>query len=119
MMRRLIILPDHFILGLVIIKKRLMMKKALITLMLCRGDIGRTSFVLYPLRSLPLPIEYLLTQSIDLFYARRGDTSVEANVSFFFVCVRQEGFSCGTVSWLDNLSLILPAISFVTLQMIR
>jgi len=47
MMRRPIILPDHFILGLVIIKKRLMIKKALITLMLCRGDIGRTFFGVY------------------------------------------------------------------------
>ena len=47
MMGRPIILPDHFILGLVIIKKRLMIKKALITLMLCRGDIGRTFFGVY------------------------------------------------------------------------
>ena len=69
MMRGPIILPDHFILGLVIIKKRLMIKKALITLMFCGGDIGRTFVCLYNHSTvLLLLMEYLLTQSIDLSY---------------------------------------------------
>jgi len=121
MMKRPIILPDHFILGLVIIKKRLMIKKALITLMLCRGDIGRTFVCFIPTKqSFPLPIECLLTQSVLLPHQRRYDTSVEVNVSIFLVCyVGENGFSCGMWSCLDNLSLILPAIQFVTLQMKR